>query len=73
LQFDVPVVTKAFLSHDVDSLRDYCGPEMMQRAEGICKAFQEQVRSSTLIDFLRQFSHFLQSIHVEEYVSLTRL
>ena len=40
---DAPVVTKALLKHDMEELRDYCGPEIMQRLEGLCKAFQQQV------------------------------
>ena len=37
------MVTKALLKHDMEELRDYCGPEIMQRLEGLCKAFQQQV------------------------------
>ena len=43
LQLDAPVVTKAFLKHDMETLHDHCGPEIMQRLEGLCKAFQQQV------------------------------
>ena len=42
-QLDAPVVTKAFLKHDMETLHDHCGPEIMQRLEGLCKAFQQQV------------------------------
>ena len=42
-QLDAPVVTQAFLKHDLETLRDHCGSEIMQRLEGLCKAFQEKV------------------------------
>jgi hypothetical protein len=43
-QLDAPVVTQAFLKHDMDTLRDHCGPEIMQRLEGLCNAARQQVR-----------------------------
>ena len=43
LQLDAPIVTKALLKHDMEELQDYCGPEILQRLEGLCKAFQQQV------------------------------
>lgn len=47
MQLDAPVVTKAFLTHDMATLNEFCGPEIMQRLEGLCKAFQQQVRRQT--------------------------
>lgn len=44
MQLDAPVVTKAFLTHDMATLNEFCGSEIMQRLEGLCKAFQQQVR-----------------------------
>lgn len=42
IKLDAPVVTKAFLTHDMEALTDHCGPEIMQRLEGLCKAFKQQ-------------------------------
>jgi hypothetical protein len=41
--FDAPRVVKAFLTHDLPTLRKHCGPELMERLEGIFKHFEAQV------------------------------
>ncbi len=60
-QFDAPVVTKAFLKHDMETLGEHCGPEIMQRLEGLCKAFQQQVRITTLRRTMYSTSELAQS------------
>lgn len=40
---DARVVVEAFLTHDLGTLRKHCGPELMERFEGIFKHFQQQV------------------------------
>ena len=42
-QFDAPVVTKAFLRHDLPMLKEHCGPELIERFSGIFKHFSDQV------------------------------
>eukprot|EP00967_Tisochrysis_lutea_P119329 scaffold194580_cov16-Tisochrysis_lutea.AAC.1 len=44
LQLDAPVVSKAFLNHDLATLKLHCGPELLERFAGIFKHFSEQVR-----------------------------
>eukprot|EP00877_Chromochloris_zofingiensis_P014303 jgi/Chrzof1/9126/Cz03g36270.t1 len=39
---DARVVVEAFLTHDLGTLRKHCGPELMERFEGIFKHFQQQ-------------------------------
>jgi hypothetical protein len=36
-------VVQAFLTHDLATLRKHCGPELMERLEGIFKHFEAQV------------------------------
>lgn len=42
VRFDSPRVVKAFLTHDLPTLRKHCGPELMERLEGIFKHFEAQ-------------------------------
>eukprot|EP00955_Chlamydomonas_euryale_P078786 363203-Chlamydomonas_euryale.AAC.21 len=42
IKLDAPVVTQAFLKHDMGQLSDHCGPEIMQRLEGLCSALKQQ-------------------------------
>ncbi|KAF6258853.1 hypothetical protein COO60DRAFT_1701120 [Scenedesmus sp. NREL 46B-D3] len=42
VRFDAPRVVKAFLTHDLPTLRKHCGPELMERLEGIFKHFEAQ-------------------------------
>jgi hypothetical protein len=41
--FDAPRVVKAFLTHDLPTLRKHCGPELMERLTGIFNHFEAQV------------------------------
>jgi len=43
VQLDAPVVSKAFLKHDLPTLRLHCGPELLERFSGIFRHFTEQV------------------------------
>jgi hypothetical protein len=43
IKYDAPVVVKAFLTHDLATLRQHCGPELLERFEGIFEHFQAQV------------------------------
>ena len=43
-QIDAPVVTRAFLTHDMETLKLHCGPELLERFGGIFKHFDEAVR-----------------------------
>ncbi len=45
VQLDAPVVSKAFLNHDLATLKLHCGPELLERFSGIFKHFTEQVRA----------------------------
>lgn len=36
-------MVKAFLTHDLATLKQHCGPELMERLEGIFKHFEGQV------------------------------
>jgi hypothetical protein len=36
-------VVKAFLTHDLPTLRKHCGPELMERLTGIFNHFEAQV------------------------------
>jgi hypothetical protein len=42
-RFDAPRVVKAFLTHDLPTLRKHCGPELMERLTGIFNHFEAQV------------------------------
>lgn len=42
LRRDAPTVVKAFLQHDLATLQLYCGPELMERFEGIFKHFEQE-------------------------------
>jgi len=42
-QLDAPVVSKAFLNHDLPTLKQHCGPELIERFSGIFKHFAEAV------------------------------
>jgi import inner membrane translocase subunit TIM44 len=37
---DAPVIVKAFLTHDLATLRQHCGPELMEKFAGIFKHFE---------------------------------
>eukprot|EP00798_Chlamydomonas_sp_ICE-L_P015519 gene15520-21608_t len=41
IKLDAPVVTKAFLTRDLDQLKEHCGPELLERFTGIFKHFTE--------------------------------
>jgi hypothetical protein len=43
LQLDAPVVTQAFLKHDLATLELHCGPELLDRFRGIFQHFTQQV------------------------------
>ena len=40
----LPQVVKAFLTHDLATLRQHCGPELMERFSGIFRHFEAEVR-----------------------------
>ncbi|KAF5837473.1 hypothetical protein DUNSADRAFT_4275, partial [Dunaliella salina] len=42
VKLDAPVVSKAFLNHDLATLKLHCGPELLERFAGIFKHFSEQ-------------------------------
>ncbi|MEW5296833.1 MAG: hypothetical protein WDW36_000085 [Sanguina aurantia] len=42
VKLDAPGVSKAFLRHDLPVLKQHCGPELIQRFQGIFKHFAEQ-------------------------------
>lgn len=44
-QLDAPVVSKAFLNHDLATLKLHCAPELVERFSGIFRHFSEQVRA----------------------------
>ena len=44
IKYDAPLVVKAFLSHDLETLEKHCGPELLERFAGIFKHFKSQVR-----------------------------
>jgi hypothetical protein len=49
IKLDAPVVTKAFLKHDMDTLSDHCGADIMQRLEGLCAALKQQVHACVCV------------------------
>jgi len=42
IKVDAPAVTKAFLKHDLDTLKLHCGKDLLERFEGIFKHFKQQ-------------------------------
>ncbi|KAF8055111.1 TIM44-2 [Scenedesmus sp. PABB004] len=42
VRYDAPRVVKAFLTHDLPTLRKHCGPELLERLEGIFKHFEAE-------------------------------
>eukprot|EP00878_Enallax_costatus_P028175 GHUV01030394.1.p1 GENE.GHUV01030394.1~~GHUV01030394.1.p1 ORF type:complete len:208 (+),score=55.25 GHUV01030394.1:2-625(+) len=42
VRYDAPNVVKAFLTHDLATLKQHCGPEILERLEGIFKHFEAQ-------------------------------
>ncbi|GFR45893.1 hypothetical protein Agub_g7349 [Astrephomene gubernaculifera] len=42
IKLDAPGVVKAFLKHDLNTLSEHCGPELLERFTGIFKHFDEQ-------------------------------
>ena len=51
-QLDAPVVSKAFLNHDLATLKLHCGPELVERFSGIFRHFSEQVSASLAFQIL---------------------
>ncbi|GLC45459.1 hypothetical protein PLESTB_000316300 [Pleodorina starrii] len=42
VKLDAPSVVRAFLKHDLETLSQHCGPELLERFAGIFKHFDEQ-------------------------------
>jgi hypothetical protein len=44
VRFDAPVVVKAFLTHDLATLQQHMGPELLEKLGGIFRHYEAQVR-----------------------------
>lgn len=42
VRYDAPIVVKAFLTHDLATLRAHCGPELLERMGGMFANFEAQ-------------------------------